>query len=214
MAVMEVDGVAADPNSGTGGGMLAFLDYVIRKNEMVEATAAALRTGCKKVLEVEDNWQNLDLRNLDTDQMLVRFRNKYRAELRERSLYNYEQRFRQTVEMYFKWLDNDPSWRPAVRASRSANGAKKAAAMPVAASPSEGGSALPVEVPAPTVAASAPGVSMVAYPLPIRPGVQGRLVLPEDLTKREAQRIGAFVSALAFDERLAITSGTSTEDED
>lgn len=50
---------------------------------------------------------------------------------------------------------------------------------------------------------------MITYPLPIRRGVQGRLVLPEDLSKKEAQRIANFVAALAFDERLAITAGES-----
>lgn len=48
-----------------------------------------------------------------------------------------------------------------------------------------------------------------AYPLPIPPGVQGRLVLPEDLTAKGGERIATFVSALAFEDQLAIIAGES-----
>jgi hypothetical protein len=189
--------------------MLAFLDSMIRKNEMVESTASALRTGCRKVLEVDDGWAEVDLRSLDVDALVGRFRIKHRADLRERSLYNYEMRFRQTVDMYLKWLDNDPTWRPSTRTSKATNAgvrnqeplrSRPAAKPPV---PLETASPEPAAEPASSAGDS---VAMIAYPLPIRPGVQGRLLLPEDLSRREAERVANFVNALAFDERLAITA--------
>ena len=202
LALTEME-ESASPSSGTGAGMIAFLNFLIRKNEMVEATAVALRTGCRKVLDTDDDWANIDIRTLDVDGLITRFRNKSRGDLADRSVSNYEQRFRSTVEMYRKWLDDDPTWRPSARTrstaaatkrTATANGTKAEAAAPVAEAKTE--------------TPHAPHVAgMVTYPLPIRPGVQGRLVLPEDLTAKEAKRIANFVSALAFEEQLAITAG-------
>ena len=39
--------------------------------------------------------------------------------------------------------------------------------------------------------------SMLDYPFPLRPGLQARLTLPEDLTVEEASRLGAFLTTLA-----------------
>jgi hypothetical protein len=42
--------------------------------------------------------------------------------------------------------------------------------------------------------------TMVPYDLPLRPGLRARLVLPEMLTRADADRIAAFVNSLAFDQ--------------
>ena len=55
----------------------------------------------------------------------------------------------------------------------------------------------PVEK-APTVEQHQPG--MIKYPFPIRPGLQGTVTLPEDLTIREARRVAAFVATLALED--------------
>lgn len=39
---------------------------------------------------------------------------------------------------------------------------------------------------------------MATYPLPIRPGVRGLLIVPEDLTEREAARLCGLITALAL----------------
>jgi hypothetical protein len=52
---------------------------------------------------------------------------------------------------------------------------------------------------------------MIEFPIPLRPGVQGKLILPDDLTKKEAERVAKVVSALAIEEQLAITGGPSAE---
>jgi hypothetical protein len=41
---------------------------------------------------------------------------------------------------------------------------------------------------------------MITYPIVIRPGVHGKITLPEDLTPREARRIAAIIPTLALDE--------------
>jgi hypothetical protein len=192
--------------SGTGAGLLAFITYLIEKNEMVASSASALRTGCAKVLSIEDDPATVDLRTGDVGDILRRFRIRSRTEIKEQSLDEYERRFRQAVTMYRKWLDDDPDWRPKSRpAGGSSAGPKKPDSTATAG---QRGSAKPADkqsvVPDPP---SQPG--MISYPIVIRPGVQGRITLPENLSKKEAQRVAAFVSALALDEQLAITAGVA-----
>jgi hypothetical protein len=201
-----------NPNTGTGVGLIAFLDHLIKRNEMVESTASALRTGCKKVLDVEDDPSTVDLRTADIDDIIRRFRNRWRGQIKDRSIDQYEQRFRQSVDMYLKWLVSDPSWRPTRQAPRATTNGTGVAPTKKPASRSSSPAAVSGSTAAaePEDAPSGPtSPGMITYPLPIRRGVQGRLVLPEDLSKKEAQRIANFVAALAFDERLAITAGES-----
>jgi hypothetical protein len=193
------DGVS--PNSGTGAGLIAFLAYLIKRNEMVEATASALRTGCRKVLTVESDLNAVDIKSGDLDDLVRRFRHKYRGDIKDRSLDTYEQRFRQSADMYRKWL-NEEDWRPnSARRRQAPNGATSKS------SPSQTNSAGQV---ADTTNRPSdhsdpghdrpPHPGMITYPFPIRAGLQGKITLPEDLTRREAKRIAAFVAALVSDE--------------
>jgi hypothetical protein len=53
-------------------------------------------------------------------------------------------------------------------------------------------------------------LGMIEFSIPLRPGVQGRLIPPDDLTK-EAERVVKVVSALAIEEQLTITAGPLAE---
>ena len=195
----------AKAGSGTGAGLLAFITYLIEKNEMVAATASALRTGCAKVLSIEDDPADVDLRTADVDDIVRRFRNRWRSEIKEKSLDQYDQRFRQAVTMYRKWLDNDPDWRPKHRPASGPSASPKKSEDTAtighrgSGKPSSDKGSVVHEAPTP------PG--MVTYPIVIRPGVKGTIMLPENLTKKEAQRVATFVNALALDEVLAIAAG-------
>ena len=76
----------ADANSGTGSGLIAFLGFLIEKNLMVDTTASALRTGCQKILSVEADGDEINIRTLDVDDLIQRFRNKHRAGMKAQEL--------------------------------------------------------------------------------------------------------------------------------
>lgn len=191
------EGTTPSAKDGSGGGLIAFLNWTIDKDELVDATASALRTGCVKVLSVEDDWQDLDLRTANLDNIVSRFRTRHRLDMKERTLDQYEARLRQSVEMYLKWLDGDATWKPSQRkkaaASNGGNGGGKKAAPAAVRVPA----ALHPEVP---VQPDPPKAGMITYPFPIRPGLRGSIQLPEDLTEREAKRIGAFIATLALED--------------
>lgn len=199
MANAELESLGAQPGDGTAAGMIAWLNWTISSSELVEATAVSFRTGCVKVLAVESDLASLDINRADIDSIVLRFRNKHRGTMKDQTINTYEQRFRQTVEMYRKWLDNDPSWRPASRnrgAGASAKKVEKRAPAKVAVPK--------VEVPEPaTVFEPTVNPHLIQYPFPIRPGLQGKISLPEDLTVSEARRVSNFVASLAFEDSLS-----------
>lgn len=195
----------ANPRSGTGAGLLSFISYLIEKNEMVSATASALRTGCVKVLSIEDDMSAVDLRTADVDDILRRFRNRWRGEIKDKSLDQYEQRFRQATTMYRKWLNDESDWLP--RRSGAPGSQRKSEAAVTGASGQRQTDRRTHKLP---VVNDPPAhVGLVTYPIPIRPGVQGRLILPEDLSKKEAERVATFVSALSFDEAPTVPAGAA-----
>lgn len=184
----------SEMSDGTAAGLLIFLDWTISRGELVPATAASYRTAARRVLQTEGDPAAVDLRRTDIDEMIRRFTNRSRGDFKEQSLSTYDQRFRQAVSMYMAYLDGG-DWRPARRASRSS---EKNAEPTQRRKPqtSVGDPTTSTEHPTPRRdAAGAP--AMITFPLPIRAGVRGQLVVPEDLTAHEAQRIAQLVAALA-----------------
>jgi hypothetical protein len=197
---------------GTGAGLIAFLNWTITHHELVETTASALRTGCQKVLSVEDDPDGVDLRSADLDSIIGRFKTKHRYDMKERTREQYEQRFRQSVEMYLKRLNDDPTWKPAQR-KRPVAGSNGGSTT----KPAKDGTRSENPPAQQHVEQHQPG--MISYPFPIRPGLQGKITLPEDLTMREANRIAAFVATLALEDEVvaeqirAITAGSGGDAE-
>lgn len=184
----------ADINDGTGAGLLAFLTWTIEKNELNTSTAQALRTASKRILEVEDSPDDVDLRSADLENLVARFTNKSRDRFNEASLRTYQQRFRQSVEMYIAWLDGH-EWRPARPRTRTPD-ARGGGAKTSARTSTERSAETTPSAPGDRSSAS----TLIEYPFPIRPGLRARLWLPENLTAREAQRLADFMCALAVEE--------------
>ena len=181
-------------SNGTGAGLISFLTWAIDKNELVSSTASALRTGCQKVLAVDQSWQSIELRSADVDSMLVRFQNKHRGDMKDRTREQYAQRFRQAVEMYIRWLDGD-AWKPSTRVQHP----KSPLGSSIQNTSTVNG---PQGLSNPSPPKSEINVRLqngfLTYPYPIRPGIQASIILPEDLTPEEAKRLSAFIAALAI----------------
>ncbi|MCZ2847460.1 hypothetical protein [Modestobacter sp. VKM Ac-2978] len=201
--------MAADMSSGTGAGLVAFLNWTIERSELPRATASAMRTASTKVLSVEDGWEDLDLRSVDTDELIRRFNIRSASDYSEQSLAVYGQRFLKSVQMYLSKLDGG-DWRPrngrtpsASRTGTTRNGTRKRSSAvsetpdptPETPSPSE----QPPTQAAPPLQSTAEADGLIEYPFPVRPGLRAKLRLPEDLTPAEADRVAAFIKTLAFD---------------
>jgi hypothetical protein len=113
--------------------------------------------------------------------------------------------------MFNEYRASPASWRPSVkqRARARSNGS------PSAQSPSPVSPAAGPESGAASAQASHSGhrSAIITYPFPLREGVLASIELPDDLTRREARRLSAFIESLAIDteleEQADLTSGIS-----
>jgi hypothetical protein len=204
---MTRDAMEPGLQSGTGQGLIEFLDFTIERGQLVGATGTALRTGVRKVLETSPELYDTDMRGIDVDEVVRVFRNKARGTAKDKTIDQYEQRFRQSVEMYRKWLADDRDWLPA----RARSGASRPRPASTAGARSNGSTADPLPSPdGASVDLTPQHLGLVTYPLPLRPGVKATLILPEDLTSAEAHRISSFVSAIAFEDTGARKGDTAS----
>lgn len=186
--------------SGTSEGAIAFLHVSVDRGDIPAPQGTNLRTGFKKVLEIAGE-ESVDLRAADLDDLIRRFNVKGKLKLKDESRQTYEKRFRTAVDWYLRFLDDDPTWKPSVtkraKSTPSSTSARKAA--PVASIPQT----------RPSSVQTITGARMTPFPVPLRPGVEAQLLLPADLTDREAKRIAKIVEALGGGEQPALPSGAA-----
>jgi len=201
-------------NTGTGAGLVEFLDYVAGKGMMNASTAKAYRAAAREILSaVEEDWSSLDLRTIDVDDFIQRFQTKAGMRYTPRSLSTYRSRFRNAVQMYLAYIEDPGGWRPPrpqpSRAASSSSSPRRTQrsdtplSLPSSATINKTSIALP----------SRP--EMVSYPFPLRRGsgvVLATLILPTDLTAKEAERISALVQTLAIPEQPALPRPTQEHD--
>lgn len=204
--VTETPTASADPYSGAG--LIEFLDAAIEKGWLNVSSAKAMRTATQKILEVEGGWQSLDLRSLDVDSLLSRFRNLRRNDYSDDSMRVYRQRFGQALKMHLARLENDGNWRSygpqsSPRSSSgggSRSGGRKGATATVP-TPREAPSAESAEREDDTVSSASTtnpgGMSLMRFPFPLREAVDVYLALPRDLNTDEADRLAGFIRSLA-----------------
>ncbi|MEZ5119613.1 MAG: hypothetical protein R2686_06890 [Candidatus Nanopelagicales bacterium] len=203
---MTTDGQLEGAPHGSAQGLLDFLTWTGDKHEIVESTASALRTGCQKVLSVEDDLLLLDLRSADIDNIVERFRVSSRVKMKPRTVDQYEQRFRQSVDMYQRYLNGDPDWKPSSRARNNPSSGKPGAKRAVTVKQSQAEAR--TTAPRPRNGDRDLGISdLIAYPFPLRPGLTAQVHLPADVTSREAKRLAAFIAALSVDDAQDSPSG-------
>jgi hypothetical protein len=200
--------------SATGAGIVDFLDYAIRTGNLKSSTGQAMRTAVKEVLSATqgaDGWESVDLTTLDADDVLRRFETLRAMKFTPGSLITYKGRFSRALAMFNEYRASPASWRPSVkqRARARSNGSPSAPS-PSAVSPAAGPEPGAASSQAPH---SGPRSAIITYPFPLREGVLASIELPDDLTRREARRLSAFIESLAIDTGLEaqddLTSGTS-----
>jgi len=158
---------------------------------MPATTARAIKASVSQILKIDQNWEDVEVRRIDVDGLISRFRNLSR--LAPGSLATYESRFRSGLDSYLSYLDNPASYQPKTR--RPAGRDDKPGPIPKNKAQQEG--ALGHRDPTPS-AATTSSTKLVVYPFPVRPDVFAELKLPADLTADEASRLGAFLKAVAI----------------
>lgn len=184
--------MASKMTDKTGTSLITFWERAAEKGWVKKNTAAGYRAACQKILEVEKDWEGIDVSAIDVEEMFHRFQNLRGADYSPKSLETYRSRFRTAVETYLEWAENPSAWKP-LSSSRRDRGDK-------ALSTSQKDVDQGTEVDPSGAIGRSPAGGMIDYPFPLRDDLLARLVLPRDLTAAEAKRLMAFVSALAMGE--------------
>jgi hypothetical protein len=203
----EQEGLFVEPPRKTAAHYMFFLDWAEKKGELPASTVQNWRGASIKVLEIEDDWGDVNVVDFDLDEHLRRFETLRRAAYTTGSMAAYKSRARTGIEAYRAWESGSSDWKPknagATRVRLKAGSKKPGSPTSVTLTPAE--------VPKSGVSGYIPHHSaLIEYPFPLRPGVRALLALPEDLTEAEAKRLAKFVETLAVPDQLAITTGEAT----
>lgn len=156
--------------------------WATKRGLMNANTAATLRAACAKVLSIFDNLDAVDVRQLDVEETLRRFKNLRGKDLKPDSIEAYEQRFRQALKSFLEYVDDPGGWKPTMRAPERNGRAKTKEAAPKGVG-----------------AVLAPDLGngrAISYPFPLRDGFVAQLVLPNDLKAVDVTRITTFMNTL------------------
>lgn len=163
---------------GTGHEFARFWSTASEEGFMNPNTARNYKVAVERVLGVTAGWESVDVRSLDLDGLLEKFRRRYQKEFNPITLNTYEGRFKAAFSSFVRYLDDPERW----RTERSEDSHNRLLADPDVAR------------------ASSRMAGLVAYPFPLRDGRFAYLRLPADLSKAEARRLSAYLNSLAMDE--------------
>ena len=164
------------------------------KGLLTAPTARALATACRGVLEVQDDWEMLDIETLDIDNAFNSFKNLRARNFKPRSLKDYESRFRRAVQSYLEYLNDQAAWKYPTRASTSR--VSRRSSQPSRPSDSDES---PDVTQSAEVSGKPPRGDFQEYVYPFRQDVMARLTIPRDATTAEISRLVAWARTLAVD---------------
>lgn len=171
----------------SAGALVRHWAWAASEGRINPATAAALATACRKVLEVQDDWKELPVPSLDVDKSASLFRASRSGDLKPNSLHDYEQKFRRAVSAFLHYLKDPTKWeypsrQPMQRQLSTSNGDAKGQAGRSDADDSD-----------------SHGHRAQEYRYPFRPDFMAKLVIPRDATVAEITRLVAWAKTLAVD---------------
>jgi hypothetical protein len=185
---------------GSASGAIEFVDWLVDKGYATSSAVSPWRSAMRQVFTAieGDDLDDVDVRKLDIDEYFDRFENMAGTNYKVESLGSYRSRFRKAIEAYRGYLDNKRT--PTFRASARRNSpsvAPKSSGKPSAGTGAGKGTAEGSE----RHADSSPA-GLVEYPFPLEAGGMARLRLPARLNRSDAERLGAFIQTLVFDDRI------------
>jgi hypothetical protein len=168
--------------------LLEFLAHAADQGLMPAATATALAVGARKVFSVMGSDELKDLRTVDVDSAVRRFKNKYAKDFNPSSLKEYARRAKRAQELFLQWRQDPAEFSVKTRAPlpRNKQGVPESASR-----------LAPHFPPQPIESGSAERRAGFQSAFPVRPGhVVYVSNIPEDLTKPEAERLAQFIRLL------------------
>ena len=151
---------------------------------MPKASAQAMAVSCRRVLEVDQDWENVDVLALDVDDFAMRFKNLRALDYKPSSLGDYASRFRRGVLSYRAFLSDPSKWSFVSRNKRTTSSKARVRQ-------SDSGDTV--------TDTSRSEIGLQDYVYPFRQSVLATLTIPQDATAAEIRRLVAWAQTLAVD---------------
>jgi hypothetical protein len=179
----------------TGRHLVDHWSWAAEKGLMNRSTAAGRRSACVQVLSILENWETVDVAQLDINDLLMRFQNLKKKEFKPNVLEVYKKRFVAARESYLEYLQNPGGWRPSSQERAVKEGSRKTAKQPALTPWRDNTDKSGSE----QVAGTSTPPGLAEYKFPLRSGIVVRLFLPSDLNKSDVQRLSGFLEMLVVD---------------
>lgn len=174
--------------------LIGFLDYLADKGLVNKNTIVSRKAACNKMLAILDAGESADLRGIDLDLVATRFGHLKGKAYTAQSLQVYKSRVGTALADFFRYKENPANFKVG---GASAKGSPKVKPKPKGAAKNT--SPQTEMIAARTVHFSGTNVSAstINFPVPLRSNCVVQINgLPVDLTKAEAAKIAAVVSAM------------------
>ena len=172
-----------------------FLQYVADKGLANKQTSSSRRAAVGKVFGILDDAEREDVREIDIDEVFMRFVNLHGTDYKPESIQVYKSRVSKAIDDFLRYREDPISFRAArpmrvtvSKAKGKPTGTKVLTASRIDESDRKDEMKLP----------AVRQTETVNVPVPIRPGHVVQLMdVPYDLTEAEASKIARIVEALA-----------------
>lgn len=190
--------------TGTALGLIEYLDQLIEKGRATKGSIKPLKTAVRQVLstvEGEEHWKDVNIRDIDTDDYISRFKNIALTKYNEASYVAYLSRLNKAKKWYVMSLQN-PGWIPSNSISSLKKVSKVANTLITKTETNNFIDAEKVDIDKTAAFETTINFNqkdLVSYPFPLRTGKMVYLYLPTDLTSIETKRLNKFVESLSID---------------
>lgn len=153
-------------------------------------TAGSYKKACSQILQMEEEWETLDVSTIDVENFCKRFQNKRNQDFKTDTLSLYLNTFRKGISSFLEYVADPSSWKFQVRVPKIRK-EKKPIEGETRKIPSDNGqhsSIVPIDSP-----------PFTEYPFPLREGRLAHIKLPMDLKTAEVKRLTAHLHTLAID---------------
>jgi hypothetical protein len=186
----------------TYDGLKEFLVYLSEKGLLNSNTAGGIRTAVDKVLSALDENERQNLKGLDAAEAVQRFVNKNPKTLSPESIGVYRSRLQKALEMLDRFNTNPSGFRvsASVKQREAEGGARPNSAKKQQKS---GQQQTPTNANSPQPGTTSEIVEKVGshtLTFPLRADFLAQFVIPKNLTKREAERLSAYLALLAVEQ--------------
>jgi len=185
-------------NDYTTDSLIAFLELSQQKGWMNKNTAQTKRNSIASIFEILNDDEKLDVRELDVDAVLRRFRNTMADDFTDASLKSYKSRLASSIREYTRYKKNPHGYTPKKR-RLTLHKNRKVSPLELRYTSKGKNESSPTASNLPPEKMSSVSNSHI-FPIPIRKNCTVRITgLPQDLQASEAKKIAAVITALAMD---------------